>query len=230
MRKLLIAVVLLLGLAVAADFSAARVFESHVTTALQRRYDLGKRPVVQVRDFPFLPHLVSGHFSTIDLATDHASARGLTVESLELHLRDVTVPRSVMLGRSGLVRVARSDGEVTLSQAEINRLVAERLQGGSLTLGSGGARVQLRTEVLGRPLTVVVSGRLGARAGRIAFTPQTVQISGVSDPLLEQQLASQFTFDVSLPPLPAGFMVDRLDVEPGAALLVGHAGPVEVAA
>jgi hypothetical protein len=57
-----------------------------------------------------------------------------------------------------------------------------------------------------------------------------VQISGVSDPLLEQQLASQFTFDVSLPPLPAGFMVDRLDVEPGAALLVGHAGPVEVAA
>lgn len=230
MRKLLIAVVLLLGLAVAADFIAARVFESRVTTALQRRYDLGKRPIVQVRDFPFLPHLVSGHFSTIDLATDHASARGLTVESLELHLRDVTVPRSVMLGRSGLVRVARSDGEVTLSQAEINRLVAERLQGGSLTLGSGGARVQLRSQVLGRPLTVVVVGRLGARAGRIAFTPQTVQISGVSDPLLEQQLTSQFTFDVSLPPLPAGFMVDRLDVEPGAALLVGHAGPVEVAA
>ena len=74
MRKLLIAVVVLLLLG-AADFVAARVFEDRVTEALQREYDLGQRPVVQVRDVPFLPHLVTGRFSTIDAATD-ASAGG----------------------------------------------------------------------------------------------------------------------------------------------------------
>ena len=64
MRKLLIVVVVLLLLGAAADFAAARVFEDRVTEALQREYDLGRRPVVQVRDVPFLPRLLTGRFST----------------------------------------------------------------------------------------------------------------------------------------------------------------------
>ena len=76
MRKLLLAVLVLVLLGAVADFAAARVFEDRVTEALQREYDLGRRPVVQVRDFPFLPHLVTGRFSTIDLAATDASARG----------------------------------------------------------------------------------------------------------------------------------------------------------
>jgi hypothetical protein len=230
MRKLLVAVALLLGIGVAADFGAARLFESRVTSALQRKYDLGERPIVQVRDFPFLPHLVSGRFSTIDLAADDARSRGITVVRLELHLRDVTVPRSVLLGGRGRVRVDRADGEVKLSEAEINRLLGEHLRGGSLVFDSGRVRLRVRTEVLGQPLTAVVLGQLSVRAGRIAFTPETVQLSGARAPLLERQLASQLTFDVPLPALPAGFTVERIDTEPGGALLAGHAGPVEVPA
>ena len=70
MRKLLVAVVVLLLLGAAADFAAARVFEGRVTEALQREYDLVQRPVVQVRDFPFLPHLLTGRFSTINSGPD----------------------------------------------------------------------------------------------------------------------------------------------------------------
>ena len=81
MRKLLIAVVVVLLLLGAADFVAARVFEDRVTEALQREYDLGQRPVVQVRDVPFLPHLVTGRFSTIDVAATDASAKGSTPPS-----------------------------------------------------------------------------------------------------------------------------------------------------
>ena len=44
MRKLLIAVVVLVLLGAAADFAAARVYEDRVTTELQREYDLGRRP------------------------------------------------------------------------------------------------------------------------------------------------------------------------------------------
>jgi hypothetical protein len=229
-RRLLIAVALLLVLGVAADFGAARLFESRVTTALQRKYHLAERPIVQVRDFPFLPHLISGHFATIDLAAADVSTRGITVAGLELHLRDVTVPRSVLLGGRGLVRVARTDGQAKLSEAEINRLLAERLQGGSVMLGANAVRVQVQTEVLGRPLTAMAVGRLSVRARRIVFTPRTVQVGGVRDPVLEAQLASRFTFDVPLPPLPAGFTVERIDTEPGEALLAGRAGAVEVAA
>ncbi len=230
MRRLLLAVALLLAIGVAADFGTARLFESRVTTALQRKYALGQRPIVQVRDFPFLPHLLSGRFSTIDLAADDVHAREITVASLELHLHDITVPRSVLLGGRGQVRVDRADGEVKLGEAEINRLLAERLQGGSLTLGSDEVRLQVRTDVLGRPLTAVVLGRLGTRAGRIVFTPRSVQVGGVRDPLLETQLAPRFTFDVPLPALPAGLTVEWIDTEPDGVLLSGHTGPVQVPA
>ncbi|HZD69697.1 MAG TPA: DUF2993 domain-containing protein [Actinomycetes bacterium] len=230
MQRLLIAAVLLVVVAAGADFGAARLFESRVTSALQRKYDLGERPIVQVRDVPFLPHLLSGRFSTIDLAAADASTRSITVAALELHLREVTVPRSVLLGGRGLVRVARTDGEVKLSEAELNRLLAERLRGGSVTIERNQVRVQLRTEILGRALTGTAVGRLSVHAGRIAFAPQRVQVGPIRNPLLEAQVASRMRFDVPLPPLPAGFTVERIDTEPGALVLSGRAGTLEIAA
>jgi LmeA-like phospholipid-binding len=230
MQKLLIAIVVLVVLGVAADFGAARLFESRVTDALQRKYDLSERPIVQVRDFPFLPHLASGHFSTIDLAATDATTHSISVAALELHLRDVRVPRSVLLGGSGVVRVARTDGEVKLSQAELNRLLADRLQGGSLTLQAGKVQLKLTTQILGRSLTGTAVGRLGVREGRITYTPETVLVDGVRNPILEEQLASRLNFDVPLPPLPAGFTVERIDVQPGAVVLSGRAGALQIAA
>ena len=152
MRKLLIAAVVLLILGVAADFAAARVFEDRVTDALQREYDLGRRPVVQVRDFPFLPHLATGRFSTIDVAATDARAKGVNAAQLQLTLHGVRVPRQVMLGESGRITVERADGTIELTEAEVNRLLAERLPGGSLAVGENGVRLRLRTELLGRPV------------------------------------------------------------------------------
>jgi LmeA-like phospholipid-binding len=230
MQKLLIGIVVLVVLGVAADFGAARLFESRVTEALQRKYDLSERPIVQVRDFPFLPHLVSGHFSTIDLAATDASTPSISVAALELHLRDVRVPRSVLLGGSGVVRVARTDGEVKLSQAELNRLLADRLQGGSLTLQAGKVQLRLTTQILGRSLTGTATGRLGVREGRITFTPETVLVDGVRNPILEEQLASRLNLEVPLPPLPAGFTMERIEVQPGVVVLSGRAGALQIAA
>ena len=107
MRKLLIVVVVLLLLGAGADFAAARVFEDRVTEALQREYDLGRRPVVQVRDVPFLPHLATGRFSTIDLAATDATARGINAAQLKLTLHGVRVPRDVLLGEPGRITVDR---------------------------------------------------------------------------------------------------------------------------
>ncbi|HET7519294.1 MAG TPA: DUF2993 domain-containing protein, partial [Actinomycetes bacterium] len=138
MRKLLIAAVVLLLLGAAADFAAARVFEDRVTEALQREYDLGRRPVVQVRDVPFLPRLLTGRFSTIDVAATDASAKGINAAQLQLTLHGVEVPREVLLGEPGQVTVERADGTVELTEAEVNRLLADRLQGGALAIEEDG--------------------------------------------------------------------------------------------
>jgi LmeA-like phospholipid-binding len=230
MRKLLIAVVVLLLLGAVADFAAARIFEDRVTEALQREYDLGQRPVVQVRDFPFLPHLATGRFSTIDLAATDATARGINAEQLELTLHGVRVPREVMLGEPGRVTVDRADGTIELTEAEVNRLLADRLQGGELAIGEEGVEVRTQIPFLGQSVEVLVAGTLGARDGEVTFTAEEVRLGeqGSLDPALGNTLASRFTFQVPLPELPAGVRLERVDTRPGTLVLHGRAASVGV--
>jgi len=229
MRKFLIAVVVLVLLGAAADFVAARVFEDRVTEELQREYDLGRRPVVQVRDFPFLPHLATGRFSTIDVAATDASAKGINAAQLQLTLHGVRVPREVLLGEPGRITVDRADGTIELTEAEVNRLLADRLQGGSLAITEDGVRVRVEVPLLGEAL---VTGRLGARDGAVSFTPDQIRLGGRGplQPALEDQLASQFNFQVPLPELPAGVRLERVETRPRTVVLSGRAAGVGVAA
>ena len=230
MRKLLIAVVVLLLLGAVADFAAARIFEDRVTEALQREYDLGRRPVVQVRDVPFLPHLATGRFSTIDLAATDATARGINAAQLKLTLHGVRVPRDVLLGEPGRITVDRADGTIELTEAEVNRLLADRLQGGALAIKEDGVELRVKVPLLGQTLEAQVTGELGARDGRVTFTPDEIRLGeqGRIDPSTEDLLASQFTFEVPLPELPAGVRLERVDTRPGTVVLSGRAAGVRV--
>jgi hypothetical protein len=229
MRRLLVAAVVLVLLGAGADFAAARIFEGRVTEALQQEYDLGRRPVVQVRDFPFLPHLATGRFSTIDLAATDATARGINAAQLKLTLHGVRVPREVMLGEPGRITVDRADGTIELSEAEVNRLLADRLQGGRLAIGQDGVQVRTQLQVLGQPLDLLVTGRLGARDGGVTFTPTQIRLGDRAlDPAQEELLSSQFTFQVPLPELPAGVRLERVDTRPGTVVLSGRAAGVLV--
>jgi LmeA-like phospholipid-binding len=232
MRRLLIAVVVLVLLGAGADFVAARVFEDRVTEALQREYDLGRRPVVQVRDVPFLPRLATGRFSTIDLAATDATAKGITAAQLQLTLHGVRVPREVLLGEPGRVTVDQADGTIELTEAEVNRLLAERLGGGELAIGEDGVEVRTQVPFLGQPLDVRVSGTLGARDGEVTFTPDAIRLGegGRLPPAQEDLLASQLTFRVPLPELPAGVRLERVETRPGSVVLRGRAASVGVAA
>ena len=231
MRRLLVAAVVLVLLGAGADFAAARIFEGRVTEALQQEYDLGRRPVVQVRDFPFLPHLATGRFSTIDLAATDATARGINAAQLKLTLHGVRVPREVMLGEPGRITVDRADGTIELSEAEVNRLLADRLQGGRLAIGQDGVQVRTQLQVLGQPLDLLVTGRLGARDGGVTFTPTQIRVGDRAlDPAQEELLSSQFTFQVPLPELPAGVRLERVDTRPGTVVLSGRAAGIGVAA
>jgi LmeA-like phospholipid-binding len=229
MRKLLIAAVVLLILGVAADFAAARVFEDRVTEVIQREYGLDRRPVIQVRDFPFLPHLATGRLETVDVAATDVQAGGVTAARLVLHLHDVRAPRDVLLGERGRVEVGRADGQVELTEAEVNRLLADRLPGASLDVGDDGVRVRLRTELLGQPVEAVATGRLGASRGAIAFAPEKVELGGGLDPALESQVAPLLAVRVPLPELPAGLRLEGVDTRPGTVIVTGRAAGVSVA-
>jgi LmeA-like phospholipid-binding len=227
--KLLIALILLLLVGVGADFAAARYFEGRAASVLAERYHL-ERPIVQVRDFPFLPRLALGRFSAIDLAASDARAKGVTAERVEVHLHDVGIPREVLLGEPGAVTVGRADGQVELSEAEVNRLLRTDLRGGRVHLGSDGVRLDVATQLAGQTLQVSIVGEMSARNGRIAFTPTRVESTAGGVPsVIGAQLLSQFRLDVPLPRLPADIQVERVLTVPEALIVSGRAGAVRVA-
>ena len=229
MRRLLVAAVVLVVLGAGADFAAARIFEGRVTEALQQEYDLGRRPVVQVRDFPFLPHLATGRFSTIDVAATDATAKGVNAAQLQLTLQGVRVPREVMLGDGGQVTVERADGTIELTEAEVNRLLADRLQGGALDITDDGVELTVDLALVGQ---AQVKGKLGARGGAVTFAPDEIRLEGRGrlDPATEDLLSDRFTFRVPLPELPAGVRLERVDTRPGTVVLSGRAASVGLAA
>jgi LmeA-like phospholipid-binding len=225
--KLLIAVIVLLLVGVGADFAAARYFEDQAATTLARRYDLD-RPIVQVRDFPFLPRLALGRFSAIDLAASDARARGVTAERVEVHLRDVSVPREVLMGEPGAITVGRADGQVQLSEAEVNRLLRAALRGGRVRFTTDGVRLDVATQIAGQTIQASIAGEMSARNGRLAFTPTRVESEGGVPQVLVTQLLSQFRLDVPVPRLPADIRVERVLTAPEALIVSGRAGAVRV--
>ena len=227
--KLLIGLVVLLLAGVGADFAAARYFEGQVAATLARRYQL-ERPIVQVRDFPFLPHLALGRFNAIDLAASDARARGVTAERVEVHLHDVTVPRRVLPGEGGAITVGRADGQVELSEAEVNRLLAGALRGGSVRLDRGGVQLSVSTDLAGQPVRASIDGTIGAQNGRLRFTPTRIEGGVPLPPAVVNQLLSLFRLDVPVPRLPADIQVERVVAAPGALIVSGKAGAVRVAA
>ena len=186
--------------------------------------------MVQVRDFPFLPHLLTGRFSTIDVAATDASARGINAAQLQLTLHGVRVPREVLLGeRPGHRRPGRRDHRADRGRGQ--PAAGRPPPGRELAIGEDGVEVRTQVELLGQPLDVQVSGKLGARDGGVTFTPDEIRLGdrGPLDPSADF-LSSQFTFQVPLPELPAGVRLERVDTRPGTVVLRGRAASVGVAA
>ena len=88
-----------------------------------------------------------------------------------------------------------------------------------------GVQLRVQLPLLGQSLEAVVSGRLAARDGEVAFTPTAIRVAGLGrlDPAQENLLTDRFTFRVPLPELPAGVRLERVETRPGALVLQGVA-------
>jgi hypothetical protein len=231
MRRLIVLlslVGLLVVLFVAADFAAGRIFESQARKALQAELDLAKPPAVQVRDFPFLVSLARGRLRTVDVAATNLVADGITVEDLQLTMHDVHVQRQLALGRAGSVTVDRVDGRARITEKEINRALATRLQGATVRVDGRGVQIEATQQILGQQVDAVVKGRLVARDGRLVFMPEEIDAGGVTLPPATLAALKARGFEYPLPPLPGNLRPERVVTEPGAVVVFGRLGPLHL--
>ncbi|MGH3904579.1 MAG: LmeA family phospholipid-binding protein [Pseudonocardiaceae bacterium] len=124
MRKLVIAVLVLVGLGVAADYGAAAAAEYQVAKQIRGELGLAADPSVRINGFPFLTQALLGHYSDIDMRAAGLSVGPLHDVALEATLQDVDAPLSeVRSGDLSSVRADQVDGRIRIKDKDLGRAI-----------------------------------------------------------------------------------------------------------
>jgi len=202
-KGLLITLVVLLGLAVAADRIAVGVAEDRVAKELAAKGGLAGSPSVDIHGFPFLTQAVAGNYEDVRISLTAADLGQPEGTSADVALHGVHVPLSTVLsGSVSEVPVDRLDGTATLSYA----LLSAQL-GGDTTLHreGDGLRITRTVEVAGFTLPLTAAGTVGLDGNDLVVTVDQVAGAGVKIPsYLVDQVTNLLDLRYTVPALPFG--------------------------
>lgn len=247
MRRLVIALLVLVGLLVAVDFGAAALAESAVSREMREQIGLADDPAVRINGFPFLTQAVAGEYSSVDIDATRISVGELRDLSVSAQLREVTAPLSMLLGSGpkSLV-VEEADGTVRIPANDLERLLpgieklrietvdAELLEqavedGGEVSLlkidPDEAARLVGTYSLFGQEIEVAVIAVLDLVNGQAQIVPRDIRLGGGDAPALPEpaQRALERVFSVRVDPgtLPLEVTPTTLQAVDGALEISG---------
>ncbi len=213
MRRLLVAVVVLLLLAVGADRAAVYLVQRNLASQVQREEKLGRPPAVAVHGLPFLTQAVRGRYdgATIDMRNLHRDR--LPVQRLTVDLSDARLPlRTLLSGSVDAVPVRTVKGNATIAYADLAK--ATKIAGLRLTPRGDRLELSLPITQFGATLQLVVSARVGVRAGELQITDGQVQGLPLPASVVDAAL-SQLSSALPLRHLPYGLLLTGVRVASG---------------
>jgi hypothetical protein len=249
MRRLVIALLVLVGLFVAVDFGAAALAESAVSRQMREQIGLVDDPAVRINGFPFLTQALSGEYRSVDVTASRITVGELQEVSITAQLRDVTAPLSMLLGSGQkTLRVDEAEGTVRIPAEDLERLVpgiedlrVENIDEDALeqAVEDGGAQSLTRIDpdsaarlvgtssLLGQETEVSVIAVLELVDGDAQIVPRDIRLGGSDErPLpdaVQEELRERFTLRVDAGSLPLEVTPTSLEAEGGALVLTGTA-------
>lgn len=250
MRKLIITVLVIVALAVVADFGAAAAAEYTIAKQMRQQLGLASNPSVQINGFPFLTQAVAGRYSSIDVQASGVSVDRLHDLDIAATLHDVEAPLSeVISGDLHSVRAAKVDGQVRIKDTDLGRAIGIEdlriqqpsdaeikgmLPPGTPTSGSPpGNRAPIKmvatTDLAGQRTEIVGIGVIELRAGLVRITVNDVRLArdgmgAVGLPrVIRQTLLNTLSTDVKTGGLPFAATPTRVWVETGLLVVDGTA-------
>lgn len=216
-----LALVVVLGTAAllwAADGLARIGAQSLIARAVQQQTGAEQPPVVRVHGALFLPQVVRGRYTDVQVDLDSVGSGPLRLSDVHADLRDVRLPfHDVLVRDVHRVRIAHATEQVTLSWDDLNRYL--RLTGRPVTAAPAAAPGEVRLtgsiRVLGRDVSAATDATLTADTDGIAVRPTQVDtaVPGL-DRATRLLLAQRFTVLIPMQALPFGQQVTGIVVRP----------------
>ncbi|MGH3980335.1 MAG: LmeA family phospholipid-binding protein [Pseudonocardiaceae bacterium] len=252
MRKLVIALLVLAGLLVAADFGAAAYAEYQVAERLRTEFSLTADPSVRINGFPFITQALSGSYDDIDMRAGDLAVGPLRDVAVEASMYDVDAPLDeVTSGSLSSVKIDEVEGRVRILDKDLGRAIGiedlriaeasdkeieEALGSDTVSDSESDGRAAVRmiatTDLGGERAEVIVVGLLELADGAVSVTPTDVRLA--TDDVGEFSLPADFrepllaAFSTEVDPggLPFTVTPTAVDVDDGAIVVEGTAREV----
>ena len=219
-RRLLITLAILGGLFAGLNVVGERFAEDRLADVVAARFDLEQPPAVDLDVFPIVMAIIRGRLPGLRVTATDVRVEDLSVERLDVVLRDVGVEGGLLGGGDLAVVVGEGSVEVRVAQAAINAYLKERGEDARVRLSSGTVRVSVTRTFLGQTRRYEATGRLRLSKQRLIFEPGRVTVDGRPAQGPEADLArEQATLDVRIPRLPGGFRPTEVEPAEGALVL-----------
>lgn len=210
----------------AGDSLARSGAESLVARDVQVATGTDELPDVRVRGTFFLPQVVRGSYSEVDVTTRNVTSGSLRIQRVDSRLQDVRVPfHDVLVRDVRRVGVGRSVEQAVVTYADINAYLRATGRPIQLAAAPGGeVRATGSIDVLNRRIDVDADISFGVSEGQLQLTPKQILNGGsglgaASRLLLRQRL----TFPVPMQSLPFGHQLTSVAPQ-GDHLAVGAVG------
>jgi hypothetical protein len=249
MRRLVIALLVLVGLFVAVDYGAAALAESAVSRQMREQIGLVDDPAVRINGFPFLTQALSGRYSSVDVDASRIQVGELQELSVHAQLREVEAPLPMLLSSGtksltvqeveGTVRVPASDLERLVPGIDDLRVDSIDEDGLEQAVEDGGdesltqidpenaVRLWATASLLGQEAEVSVIAVLELVDGQAQIVPRDIRFGGGdAQPLpaaLQRTLEQRFTVRIDPGSLPLAAQPTELRANNGALEISGIA-------
>jgi LmeA-like phospholipid-binding len=225
MRKLLIALVILVVLFIAIDRIGVVLAEDQIASRIATAYNLPTDPGVSITGFPFLTQVVSGNYQQIGVTADEIQTNGVTLHDLNVHLTGVHATISQLLGSgTSTVTADRAAGSALVGWATVDQRLP---RGFRITPDGKNLMVSGKLSYHGLEVPVTGSVALGVSGSGITVTPENVSLpGGISLPVSS---VSQLRFVVPLGNMPLHLHLTSVQVTPGGLRIGAAARNVQFA-
>jgi hypothetical protein len=222
LKRLLIVLLILVGLAALADRFLARAAGDAAGAQIRRAVRTPEDADVRFNGFPFVTQAMSGHFESVDVTARDVPQNGLTVTRIEAHFTGVRINFSKALnGEVAGVPTDRARATVRISYDDLNTFLRRR-PGALSVSGSGNGRAQVSGRIRVRGAELDASGTAAAqiRDGSVVLRVTQATAEGRAVPAAALPL---LTVELRLPELPFGIALSRVTAERDGLVIDGTA-------